>query len=60
VTSGEVFRRMEMHRLAIALSLLFHDAPISPRSPWFDPNEEEIVIPAEGDCLDLQDVLSQE
>lgn len=36
------------------------DAWVSPRSPWFDPREEEIVIPAEGDCTDLYVVLSAE
>jgi hypothetical protein len=33
---------------------------VSPRSAWFDPGEEEIVIPAEGDCLDLQVLLAEE
>jgi hypothetical protein len=34
------------------------DVKVSSRSPWFDPREEEIVIPAEGDCTDLHVVLS--
>ncbi|HYK02015.1 MAG TPA: carboxypeptidase-like regulatory domain-containing protein [Thermoanaerobaculia bacterium] len=33
---------------------------VSPRSAWFDLNEEAIIIPGEGDCLDLRVLLAEE
>jgi hypothetical protein len=43
-----------------SLSLFLGEVTVSPESSWFDPNEDTVVVPPQGDCTDLRLVLAEE